>query len=247
MSNDTVQSPAATKRSSSSSLRILGVLLILIAFGMQFRSCRGQQASFQAAKGLSEAVLENGAKGVMVQHTLEGMDLPPILFRCDNDMATNLLIRMVQAQPAKFPKEAIDGDLFVIHVVGTNDVVREFRAVRPSSDPSNALVGLLSRDVNEEGAPIESAAAPALVVGAGDILGDILKKLVEQGEQISADPKFKENFTQLLEKAAKEHAAAEAKASATEEAPVADAPKSVEEAPATDAPKAAEEAPQETP
>ena len=204
MSNETAEQTAAPKSSGFSPVRLLGFAMIVAACVLYVRSYRAKVHSYEAAVSLSEAVRENGAIGVMVMHTLEGMDLPPILYKCDVDIATNLLERMSEPEPVKFPKGTIEGDLFVVCVVGTNKDVREFRAIRPAADPSNALVGRITREKGEDGKLRESVAQPALVKGAGDILGGILKDLVERGEKLSANPKFKEDFAKLLEKTAAE-------------------------------------------
>ncbi len=225
MSNETAETSTAVPKKAGFPYRLLGFALILIAVVLYIRSFRAKAKSAEAAMALYEAVQEDGAIGVMVMHTLEGMDLPPILYRCDVDTATNLLTKMSQPEPTPYPKGSIEGDLFIIHVVGTNRVVREFRAIRPASDPENALVGRITREKGEDGKPHEVAAPPALVRGAGEILGDILKDLVERGEKLSADPKFKEDFDAMVKKAAEEMAAkAEAQKAAAEAPEAPEAP-----------------------
>lgn len=197
--------------------RLIGILLILIAVVWHCvtvtRKKADAEAAVQAAQDVVASVLQDGVVGIMVEHTLEGLDLPPILYPCGIDNATNLLHSLITVQPTLFPKDKIEGDLFVLHVVDTNKVVHKYRAIRPADTPSDALVGILTQKRDEEsGKILEKVSAPALAVGAGDVLGGILKELVEKGTKAAQDPKFHESFENLLEKIAAERSAKAAEA-----------------------------------
>lgn len=217
MSEEIKEQTQPSSKGGISWARILGALLIAAAIAMYIRTTHQREKMAEAANAVSQAVLVNGVSRVGVAHTLEGMELPPILHLCDEGMTTNLLVSLLQAKPTATPKKAIEGDLFVVHVMGTNNTVQLFRAVRPASDPANALVGVISMAKDEDGNAVETVSAPALAVGAGEILGSVLKRMVEEGSKISSDPGFRESFSNLLERAVNEHDAAKTK---PEEAPV---------------------------
>lgn len=198
--------PNPTPRKRIAWTQLLGAILILAAAAHYIRSSKIKAASRDAARTLAEAVFEGGVTFVGVSHTLEGMDLPPVLHPCDLHTATNLLASMAKAEPMPMPKGSIDGDLFTILVKGTNETMRAFRAIRPASEPSNAYIGVLSFSQNEQGERIENVSAPARVPEAGTLLGDILKTMVERGTKISEDPNFHSSFSNLLERAASQHA-----------------------------------------
>ena len=231
MSDDSSPRSAPVPRSNQSFLRLLGVVCLLAAAGLQARSCSARKAEARVAREISEAVLEGGAVDVLVQHTLEGMDLPPIIYRCDETTATNLLTKLHQVRPTRMPKNPFDGDHFSVLIVSTNGVVREFRADRLTADPSNALVGIVKRRKNEDGSILEASSAPALAIGAGDILGDILRRLVEEGQKYSSDPAFRENFSNAVERVIAERTAA----AAAKDAPAEESAEKPAEEPANEA------------
>ncbi len=233
------ETAAPAKQNAFPVSRLIGILLIVAAVVWHVSTVVRRRAAaneaIRAANAVIESVFRDGAVGLLVEHTLEGLDLPPILYPCGIDNATNLLQSLVTVQPTPFPKERIEGDLFVLHVVDTNRVVHKYRAIRPADDPSNALVGILEQRRDEEtGKLLEHVSAPALAIGAGDVLGGILKELVEKGTQAAKDPNFHQNFDNLLEKLAAERAAKAAEAQSAD----APAPAEPEPAPAEPAPDA---------
>ena len=198
----------------TNSYRILGAALLVLACVLYIsnnRTNRMRAKSAAAASLIREfaadamqaheyaATNTPPIKTVAITHTIEGMDLPPILYPCPDDIATNLLARLAEAEPMDAPRGTIDGDLFMLRILDTQNHVQQLRAIRPSSQPEDAYVGFFYReDENSEDLLISP---PTLVPGAGGILGQCLKTIVEGGEKIAANPNFPAAFSNLLERA----------------------------------------------
>ena len=201
----------------NNSYRLLGLGLIVLAAVLYVSNNR--TARMRAKSAAAAAVIRDFAqdamaahtnalgrtppvKTVAVTHTIEGMDLPPILYPCPDDIASNLIERLAGAEAMDTPRGAIDGDLFMLRILDTHDQVQQLRAIRPSSRPEDAFVGFFYREKEDSEEVLLSP--PTLVPGAGTILGQCLKTIVEGGEKIAANPNFPAAFSNLLERAVKE-------------------------------------------
>ena len=199
----------------NNSYRLLGLGLIILAAALYVANNRTMR--MRAKSAAAAALIRNFAqdamvahtnalgrtppvKTVAVTHTIEGMDLPPILYPCPDDIASNLLERLAGTEPMDPPRGAIDGDLFMLRILDTNDQIQQLRAIRPSSRPEDAYVGFFYREENSEDVQVSP---PTLVPGAGVVLGQCLKTIVEGGEKIAANPNFPAAFSNLLERALK--------------------------------------------
>ncbi len=195
------------------SYRLLGIALLVLAAALYVANNRTMRmrAKSAAAAELIRAFAADAmvahtnaltrtppAKTVAVTHTIEGMDLPPILYPCPDDIASNLIERLTGAEAMDTPRGAIDGDLFELRILNTNDKIQQLRAIRPSSRPEDAFVGFYYREEDSEDVQVSP---PTLVPGAGTILGQCLKTIVEGGEKIAANPNFPAAFSNLLERA----------------------------------------------
>lgn len=216
------------------SYRLFGVALIVLACALYVSNSRTNRMRAKSA-GAAALVREFAAdalqahanaatntppvKTVAVTHTIEGMDLPPILYPCPDDIATNLLARLAEATGMDTPRGAIDGDLFMLRILDTENRIQQLRAIRPSSRPHDAYVGFFYR---EEGSEELLLSPPTLVTGAGDLLGQCLKTIVEGGEKLAANPNFPAAFSNLLDRAVQQRAARENVP--VDPAPSADAP-----------------------
>lgn len=199
----------------NNSYRLLGLGLIILAAVLYVSNNR--TARMRAKSAAAAALIRNFAqdamvahtnalgrtppvKTVAVTHTIEGMDLPPILYPCPDDIASNLIERLAGAEPMDTPRDPIDGDLFMLRILDTNDQIQQLRAIRPSNRPEDAYVGFFYREKDSEDVQVSP---PTLVPGAGVVLGQCLKTIVEGGEKIAANPNFPEAFSNLLERALK--------------------------------------------
>ena len=200
----------------NNSYRLLGLGLIVLAIGLYVANNRTMR--MRAKSAAAAALIRNFAqdamvahtnalsstppvKTVAVTHTIEGMNLPPILYPCPDDIASNLIERLAGAEPMDPPRGTIDGDLFELRILNTNNKIQQLRAIRPSSRPEDAYIGFFYREEDSEDVLVSP---PTLVPGAGVVLGQCLKTIVEGGEKIAANPNFPAAFSNLLERALKD-------------------------------------------
>lgn len=201
--------------------RILGVLLLIAAAALYIRTNRTRAALAESESSASvirslaaqaaaerEASLTNGvpAKVVAVAHTIEGMDLPPILYPCPDDVATNLLATLAGATGMRHPGDPIEGDLFELRLMTAPGRVLQLRAIRPAARPADAYVGFTYVESETRESRLSP---PVLVPGGGVLLGQCLKAIVEGGEKIAADPNFATVFSNALERAVQQRGADE--------------------------------------
>ena len=190
--------------------RLLGLVLLIVAVALYIRSHRAkkeQQLSVWTtnliraiAADASEAhahALERSpsAKTIAVTHTIEGLDLPPFLYPCPEDITTNLLASLSLTEPVKLPSEIIEGDLFMLRLLDTSNRVTVLRAIRPYDRPDDAYIGLFL--TNPETGE-ETLSPPTVAPGAGPLLGQCLKAIVEGGQKAMSDPAFLNNFSNAV-------------------------------------------------
>ncbi len=196
--------------------RVLGIICILAAIllyiGKYNRDAREARADLSAAREILECVTNQPVHSVFIEHSLENMDVPPILFNCPPVLATNLLASICGGHTCQQRTGTADGNLFLIHVVHTTNMVEalsaiqrhqitntvsSFRAVRLTEDQDNAYFALISDNGEGEPAVPRYFYAP----GAGKTLGGVLAYLVEKGGELSKNPKFMESFSNRVERA----------------------------------------------
>ena len=201
--------------------RLLGLILLVAAVAMYVRSYRVKRDGMASAAtaGLireiaADAIVANAraaeqvppAKTIAVTHTIEGLDLPPFLYPCPDDIATNLLASLAATEPVKLPSDIIDGDLFMLRILDTSNRVSVLRAIRPADRPDDAYIGVFF--TNPETGE-ESLSPPTVAPGAGQLLGQCLKVIVENGQKVASDPAFLNNFSNAVRRAIQQREAAE--------------------------------------
>ena len=211
--------------------RILGVLLLIAAVALYIRTNRTRSALAESesasavvralaaeAAAAREASLTNGAPAyvVAVAHTIEGMDLPPILYPCPDAVATNLLASLAAATAMRQPADVIEGDLFELQLLTRERRIQRLRAIRPAERPEDAYVGF---SFVESESKEERLSPPVLAPGGGVLLGLCLKAIVEGGERIAADPNYPAAFSNALERATRQRGDAPASAPPAANAP----------------------------
>ena len=209
------------KKPRVDSLRILGLVLLIVAVALYIRSYRAKKEQLFSARtaalvreiaaDASEAharALEQTppVKTIAVTHTIEGLDLPPFLYPCPEDIATNLLASLSATQPVTLPSQTIDGDLFMLRLLDTSNRVTVLRAIRPADRPDDAYIGLFL--TNPETGE-ETLSPPTVAPGAGPLLGQCLKTIVEGGQKAMQDPAFMNNFSNAVRRVIQQREAEE--------------------------------------
>jgi hypothetical protein len=133
-----VEPPEDSRVRRGSMLTWLSLLLLIIAAGLyvgDVRASRARAAAANEIRGLAAQALSAVAIGTR----LPGREVP-ILAHCPAPLASNLVIAIANAQPAKFPRGVVEGLEFELHLIGTNRQSRVIEAAILDHVPESVFV-----------------------------------------------------------------------------------------------------------
>lgn len=139
---------------------------------------------------------------VGISQSVDGRSMPLLVF-IDVDSASNLLSKIRQAEPARFPQGTVEGTECQIQLVSTNGAIRQLRAARLNNSPNDLYVGLRYQCISQDPDATNrwTVGLPALVKGAGPDLDKALAYISNAATNLPPDSVILEKLSNSVQRA----------------------------------------------